>query len=100
MIAQRLPRRRRTHAIAQEGERIASDLSKNLAAMEGLLGVAKKIKGQTDPVVDEFYRTVLHFKPQLAPRRSESSTAGKTRSARRSASRWISTHLEKVKMRH
>ncbi len=62
-------------AIAQEGERIASDLSKNLAAMEGLLGlpgagsieVAKKLKGQTDPVVDEFYRTVLHFKPQLAP---------------------------------
>ncbi|HZH04086.1 MAG TPA: His/Gly/Thr/Pro-type tRNA ligase C-terminal domain-containing protein, partial [Myxococcaceae bacterium] len=62
-------------AISQEGDRIASDLSKNLAAIEGLLGmpgastieVAKKLKGQSDPVVDEFYRTVLHFKPQLAP---------------------------------
>jgi glycyl-tRNA synthetase len=29
--------------------------------------VAKKLKGQADPVVDEFYRTVMHFKPHLAP---------------------------------
>ena len=29
--------------------------------------VAKKLRGQVDPVVDEFYRTVLHFKPALAP---------------------------------
>jgi glycyl-tRNA synthetase len=29
--------------------------------------VGKKLRGVTQPVVDEFYRTVLHLKPHLAP---------------------------------
>ncbi|MFP2924327.1 glycine--tRNA ligase [Pyxidicoccus sp. 3LG] len=63
------------NAILAEGERIAGALGERLASITGLLSmpgaesieVAKKLRGQVDPVVDEFYRTVLHFKPRLAP---------------------------------
>ncbi|RKH92669.1 glycine--tRNA ligase, partial [Corallococcus sp. AB038B] len=63
------------NALLAEGERIAGALGERLASMTGLLSmpgaesieVAKKLRGQVDPVVDEFYRTVLHFKPRLAP---------------------------------
>jgi glycyl-tRNA synthetase len=62
-------------AILAEGERIAQAPAERLASVAGLLGmpgvesieVAKKLRGQVDPLVDEFYRTVLHFKPRLAP---------------------------------
>ncbi|MBZ4398497.1 glycine--tRNA ligase [Myxococcus sp. AS-1-15] len=63
------------NALLAEGERIAGALGERLASITGLLSmpgaesieVAKKLRGQVDPVVDEFYRTVLHFKPRLAP---------------------------------
>ncbi|KFA94153.1 glycine--tRNA ligase [Archangium violaceum] len=62
-------------ALLAEGERIAQALGERLPSITGLLSmpgaesieVAKKLRGQVDPVVDEFYRTVLHFKPHLAP---------------------------------
>jgi glycyl-tRNA synthetase len=62
-------------ALIAEGERIAQALGERLPSVTGLLSmpgaesieVAKKLRGQVDPVVDEFYRTVLHFKPHLAP---------------------------------
>ncbi len=62
-------------AILAEGERIAQAPAERLASVAGLLGmagvegieVAKKLRGQVDPLVDEFFRTVLHFKPRLAP---------------------------------
>jgi len=62
-------------AILAEGERIGSSLGERLASVAGLLAlpgadtieVAKKLRGQADPVIDEFYRTVLHFKPRIAP---------------------------------
>ncbi|BDG01356.1 glycine--tRNA ligase [Anaeromyxobacter oryzae] len=62
-------------AIVAEGERIAQGLGERLPSIAGLLSlpgadgieVAKKLRGQVDPVIDEFYRTVLHFKPHLAP---------------------------------
>jgi glycyl-tRNA synthetase len=62
-------------ALLAEGERIAGAPSERLASVAGLLGmpgaesieVAKKLRGQVDPVLDEFYRTVLHLKPALAP---------------------------------
>jgi glycyl-tRNA synthetase len=62
-------------AITAEGERISGALGERLPSIAGLLSmpgaetieVARKLRGQVDPVVDEFYRTVLHFKPQLAP---------------------------------
>ncbi len=62
-------------AIAEAGERIGGDLEHNLAGVSALLGlpgadsieVGKKLRGQADPVADEFYRTVLKLKPALAP---------------------------------
>ncbi|NUP06031.1 MAG: glycine--tRNA ligase [Polyangiaceae bacterium] len=62
-------------AIAEQGERIGKDVSANLPRVQALLSmpgadaieVGKKLRGQSDPVVDEFYRTILHFKPHMAP---------------------------------
>lgn len=62
-------------ALVAEGERISQALGERLASITGLMSmpgaesveVAKKLRGQADPVVDEFYRTVMHFKPHLAP---------------------------------
>jgi glycyl-tRNA synthetase len=62
-------------AILAEGERIGQALGDRLPSIAALLSmpgadtieVAKKLRGQVDPVVDELYRTVLHFKPHLAP---------------------------------
>jgi glycyl-tRNA synthetase len=62
-------------AIVAEGERIGTNLQQNLPAVPVLLGLpgadtielAKKLRGQSEPVGDEFYRTVLHLKPALAP---------------------------------
>ncbi len=62
-------------ALIAEGERIGAALGERLPSVTGLLAmpgaesieVAKKLRGQVDPVVDEFYRTVLHFRPHVAP---------------------------------
>jgi len=62
-------------AILAEGERIAGDLGASVPQVHGLLGMpgaeqielGKKLRGQAEPVADEFFRTVLHLKPALAP---------------------------------
>ena len=62
-------------ALIREGERIAGDLAMNSPQIHGLLGMpgadqielGKKLRGQAEPVADEFFRTVLHLKPALAP---------------------------------
>jgi glycyl-tRNA synthetase len=62
-------------ALLERGEAIQSDLATSLPQVQTLLGmpgadqieVGKKLRGQAEPVVDEFYRTVLHLKPHLAP---------------------------------
>jgi glycyl-tRNA synthetase len=62
-------------AIVVEGERIGADLQHNLPGVHVLLGLpgadqielGRKLRGQTEPVIDEFFRTVLHLKPALAP---------------------------------
>ncbi|MCA9599474.1 MAG: glycine--tRNA ligase [Myxococcales bacterium] len=62
-------------AIAQEGERIRGDIAQHLPSVAALLNlsgagsieVGKKLRGQAERVVDEFYRTVLHLKPHMAP---------------------------------
>jgi glycyl-tRNA synthetase len=62
-------------AIVAQAEHIGADLAHNLPQIEQLLAmpgadgieVGKKLRGVAQPVVDEFYRTVLHLKPQLAP---------------------------------
>jgi glycyl-tRNA synthetase len=62
-------------AIVAHAEHIGGDLAHNLPQIEQLLAmpgadgieVGKKLRGVAQPVVDEFYRTVLHLKPQLAP---------------------------------
>ncbi len=62
-------------AIMEAGERIGSDLEHNLAGVAALLAlpgaenieVGKKLRGQAEPVADEFFRTVLKLKPALAP---------------------------------
>jgi glycyl-tRNA synthetase len=62
-------------AIAEAGERISADLEHNLASIPALLGlpgadtieVGRKLRGQAEPLADEFYRTVLHLKPAIAP---------------------------------
>jgi glycyl-tRNA synthetase len=40
-----------------------------LLAMPGAdtIELGKKLRGQADPVVDEFHRTVLHLQPRVAP---------------------------------
>ncbi len=62
-------------AIVAQADVVASDLARRLPEIEQVLSmpgaesieVGKKLRGVTQPVVDEFYRTVLHLKPQLAP---------------------------------
>ncbi|MGC4117095.1 MAG: glycine--tRNA ligase [Myxococcales bacterium] len=62
-------------ALLAEGGRIGADLQHTLPSVTALLAmpgaesieVGKKLRGQADPVVDEFYRTVLHLKPKMAP---------------------------------
>jgi glycyl-tRNA synthetase len=61
--------------ITAEGERISADLEHNLPQVQALLALlgaeqielGRKLRGQADPVADEFFRTVLHFKPIMAP---------------------------------
>jgi glycyl-tRNA synthetase len=62
-------------ALIAEGERIAGDLAAAVPQLHGLLGMpgadqielGKKLRGQAEPVADEFFRTVLHLKPAMAP---------------------------------
>jgi len=62
-------------AIAEVGEPILADLQHKLASIPALLGLpgadtielSKKLRGQAEPVADEAFRTVLHFKPAIAP---------------------------------
>jgi glycyl-tRNA synthetase len=62
-------------AIVAQAEHVSADLANRLPQVEQLLGmpgadgieVGKKLRGVAQPVVDEFYRTVLHLKPHLAP---------------------------------
>jgi glycyl-tRNA synthetase len=62
-------------AILSRGEAIAGALPEALPQVEALLAmpgadqieVGKKLRGQAQPVADEFFRTVLRFKPKLAP---------------------------------
>lgn len=62
-------------ALSAEGSRIGADLQHRLPSVTALLAmpgaesieVGKKLRGQADPVVDEFYRTVLHLRPKMAP---------------------------------
>jgi glycyl-tRNA synthetase len=62
-------------AILAEGERIQGSLAASLPQVHGLLAMAgadqielsKKLRGQAEPVADEFFRTVLHLKPSIAP---------------------------------
>jgi glycyl-tRNA synthetase len=62
-------------ALLAEGERILGDLAHNVPQVHGLLGMSgadqielsKKLRGQAEPVADEFFRTVLHLKPPMAP---------------------------------
>ncbi len=62
-------------AMLERGEAIAKSLPESLPQIETLLGmpaadqieVGKKLRGQTQPLIDEHFRTVLHLKPHLAP---------------------------------
>lgn len=62
-------------ALLAQGETIANDLTANIPQIEVLLSapgadqieVGKKLRGQAQPVADEFFRSVLHLKPKLAP---------------------------------
>jgi glycyl-tRNA synthetase len=62
-------------AILTEGERIQGSLAASLPQIHGLLAMpgsdqiemSKKLRGQAEPVADEFFRTVLHLTPALAP---------------------------------
>jgi glycyl-tRNA synthetase len=62
-------------ALRAETDRIAGALATELPAVSALLAMpgadtielAKKLRGQAEPVVDEFYRTVLHLQPKVAP---------------------------------
>jgi glycyl-tRNA synthetase len=62
-------------AITAEGERIGADLQQHLPSIQALLSlpgadqieVGRKLRGQSEPVGDEFFRTVLHLKPAIAP---------------------------------
>lgn len=61
--------------LLERGEAILAELPMALPQIQTLLGmpgadqieVSKKLRGQAEPVVDEFFRTVLHLKPELAP---------------------------------
>jgi glycyl-tRNA synthetase len=62
-------------ALLARGEAIAAALPEALPQVETLLAMpgadqielGKKLRGQAQPVADEFFRTVLRFKPKLAP---------------------------------
>jgi glycyl-tRNA synthetase len=62
-------------AILALGEGIAANPGERLPGVAALLAlpgaeqieVGKKLRGKADPVIDEFYRTVLHFRPRIAP---------------------------------
>jgi glycyl-tRNA synthetase len=62
-------------ALIARGEALAAALPEALPRVETLLGMpgaeqielGKKLRGQAQPLADEFFRTVLHFKPQIAP---------------------------------
>jgi glycyl-tRNA synthetase len=62
-------------AILARGEEIAQALPESLPLVEVLLALpgaeqielGKKLRGQAQPVADEFFRTVLKLKPHLAP---------------------------------
>jgi glycyl-tRNA synthetase len=62
-------------ALLERGQAIASALPEQLPQIDALLSmpgadqieVGKKLRGQAQPVTDEFFRTVLHFKPHIAP---------------------------------
>ena len=65
-------------AILAQAETIGANLPGALPQIDMLLDlpgaesieVGKKLRGQAQPVADEFFRTVLHLKPQLAPVRA------------------------------
>jgi glycyl-tRNA synthetase len=62
-------------ALVERGQALADALPEALPQVEALLAMpgadqielGKKLRGQAQPVADEFFRTVLHLKPQLAP---------------------------------
>ena len=62
-------------ALRVEGERIGGALAEQLPMVTALLAMpgadtielGKKLRGQAEPMVDEFYRTVLHLRPAVAP---------------------------------
>jgi glycyl-tRNA synthetase len=62
-------------ALIERGAAIAVNLPAALPQIETLLAMpgadqielGKKLRGQTQPLTDEHFRTVLHFKPHLAP---------------------------------
>jgi glycyl-tRNA synthetase len=62
-------------ALLAEGESIAASLPEALPRIETLLAMpgadqielGKKLRGQTQPLADEHFRTVLHLRPRLAP---------------------------------
>ena len=62
-------------ALLERGQAIAAGLPEALPQVETLLGMpgadqielGKKLRGQAQPVIDEYFRTVLHLRPHLAP---------------------------------
>ncbi|HEX9438393.1 MAG TPA: His/Gly/Thr/Pro-type tRNA ligase C-terminal domain-containing protein, partial [Roseiflexaceae bacterium] len=62
-------------ALLERSQTIAAALPEALPQIETLLGMpgadqielGKKLRGQAQPVIDEHFRTVLGFKPHLAP---------------------------------
>lgn len=62
-------------ALTAYGQEISNNLPAQLPLIEVLLGMSgadliengKKLRGQAQPVLDEFFRTVLHLKPHIAP---------------------------------
>src|SRR5262245_6153729 len=62
-------------AIQQRGQTIAAGLPEALPQIETLLAMpgadqielGKKLRGQAQPLADEFFRTLLRLKPHLAP---------------------------------
>lgn len=62
-------------ALIERSEVIATSLPDALPQIEQLLGMSgadqielgKKLRGQTQPLIDEHFRTVLHLRPQIAP---------------------------------
>ena len=87
-------------ALVERGESIAAGLPEALPQIETLLAMpgadqvelGKKLRGQAQPVIDEHFRTVLHFVPKIAPikaavfplKRNNSQLVGMARGLRRS----------------